>query len=64
MARQYKNQGVNAYTKIQLCYAVIALSFFKSANITTALMRQRAIRIPQLYMSGILFHNIEGIELR
>lgn len=45
-------------------YAVISFSFLSNANITNALTRQSAMRIPQLYISGILFHNIDGIELR
>ena len=44
--------------------AVILLSFFSKANITMALMRQRAIRILQLYINGMRFQSIEGIELK
>lgn len=45
-------------------YAVICFSFFSNANITSALTRHKAIKIPQLYINGILFQSIEGIELR
>ena len=45
-------------------YAVILLSFFSKANITMALMRQRAIRMLQLYINGMRFQSIEGIELK
>ena len=44
--------------------AVILLSFFSKANITMALMRQRAIRMLQLYINGMRFQSIEGIELK
>ena len=37
---------------------------FSIENIKIAAMTHEAMRIAQLYMSGILFHSIEGIELK
>ena len=45
-------------------YFVAASIFFISANIIRAAMRQRAMSMPQLYIRGILFQSIEGMELR
>ena len=45
-------------------YFVAASIFFISANIIKAAMRQRAMSMPQLYIRGILFQSIEGMELR
>ena len=47
-----------------LLYAVICLSFLSKANITNALNKHKAMRMPQLYINGTSFHNIEGMELR
>ena len=41
-------------------YAVICFSFFSNANITKALIKQRAIKMPQLYINGILFQSMDG----
>ena len=34
------------------------------ANMIIALAKHKAIRIAQLYINGILFHNADGIELK
>lgn len=58
------DEGCRYLSDRNMHYAVICLSFLRRANITMALIRQSAIRIPQLYIKGILFHSIEGMELR
>ena len=48
----------------ELIYSVIFFNLPNKENITKALIRHSAMRIPQLYINGILFHKAEGIELR
>ena len=44
--------------------AVAALIFLSMENMMRAAMKQSAIRMVQLAMSGTLSHSIEGMELR
>ena len=56
----HANISSNCFFNVQKTYAVIFFSLPNKENISRALIRQRPIKIAQLYIRGILFHNIEG----